>query len=93
MKDDRQNVRKLIGDNGFIEIYCKCSLETCEQRDVKGHYKKARAGLIPDFTGISSPYEEPENADLVIDTGITSLEESTNTVVDYLLERKILFSK
>ncbi len=89
MREDRRKARTLIGDNDFIEIYCKASLEVCEQRDVKGLYKKARAGLISDFTGISSPYEEPENADLIVDTGAHSLEECTNQVLGYLFRRGV----
>ena len=81
---DRDNVRK-IGGADFHEIYCKCSLEVCEDRDVKGLYKRARAGEIPDFTGISSPYEEPEFANLTIDTQ-THLAECTNKVFDYIAE-------
>ncbi len=65
-REDRQNVRKIAGAD-FHEIYCKSSLEVCEARDVKGLYKRARAGEIPDFTGISSPYEEPESAELTAD--------------------------
>jgi adenylylsulfate kinase len=79
---DRDNVRK-IGGADFHEIYCKCSLEVCEDRDVKGLYKRARAGEIPDFTGISSPYEEPEFADLTIDTE-NRLEKCTDEVFDYI---------
>jgi adenylylsulfate kinase len=79
---DRDNVRK-IGGADFHEIYCKCRLETCEDRDVKGLYKRARAGEIPDFTGISSPYEEPEFADLTVDTE-THLENCTTEVFDYI---------
>ncbi len=79
---DRDNVRKIAGPD-FHEVYCKCSLGTCEDRDVKGLYKRARAGEIPDFTGISSPYEEPEFADLVIDTE-SRLEECTQTLVDFI---------
>ena len=93
MSEDRQNARQLIGENDFIEIYCKCPLEICEQRDVKGLYKKARAGLISDFTGISSPYEEPENADLVVDTGSNSLEECTDQVLGYLFRRGVFAIK
>jgi adenylylsulfate kinase len=93
VQEDRQNARALIGNEDFIEIYCKCSLSICEERDVKGLYKKARAGLIPDFTGISSPYEEPENADLVVDTGSNSLEECTNQVLGYLFRRGIFSTK
>ena len=89
VKEDRRNARELIGDEDFIEIYCKCPLEICEERDVKGLYKKARAGIISDFTGISSPYEEPENADLIVDTGSHSLEECTDQVLGYLFRRGV----
>jgi len=81
---DRDNVRKIAG-NDFHEIYCKCSLEVCEDRDVKGLYKRARAGEIPDFTGISSPYEEPEFADLTIDTE-SHLDACSGQVYDYITE-------
>ena len=67
-KEDRRKVRAMVPVGGFIEIYCKCSISKCEERDVKGLYKKARSGEIPHFTGISSPYEEPENAEINIDT-------------------------
>ncbi len=79
---DRDNVRKIAGAD-FNEIYCKCTLEMCENRDVKGLYKRARAGEIPDFTGISSPYEEPEHADLTIDTE-SRLPDCTNEVFDFI---------
>lgn len=81
---DRENVRKIAG-NDFHEIYCKCSLEVCEDRDVKGLYKRARAGEIPDFTGISSPYEEPEYADLTVDTE-SHLPACTNQVFEFIKE-------
>ena len=80
---DRDKAREISADS-FIEIYVKCALDVCEQRDPKGLYVKARAGLIPEFTGISAPYEEPENAELVIDTGVDSLEESAAKVLAYL---------
>ena len=80
---DRDNVRKIAGVD-FHEIYCKCSLEICEDRDVKGLYKRARAGEIPDFTGISSPYEEPEYADLTVDTE-SNLEQCTQEVFDFII--------
>ncbi len=89
MREDRHYAKALIGNDDFVEIYCKCPLETCEERDTKGLYKKAKAGLIPEFTGISSPYEEPENADLVINTGSDSLEECTHQILNYLLEKGI----
>ncbi len=81
---DRENVRKIAG-NDFHEIYCQCSLEVCEERDVKGLYKRARAGEIPDFTGISSPYEEPEFAELIVDTE-SHLESCTEEVFDYVIK-------
>lgn len=87
---DREFVRELVTPADFFEIYCRCDLEICENRDVKGLYKKARAGEIPDFTGISSPYEEPENADLVLDTGRTSLESCAERVLVLLAERGVI---
>ena len=81
---DRQRIREMFSANDFIEVYCKCSIEICEQRDKKGLYKLARAGEIKDFTGISSPYEEPENAELVINTGEQSLKESVEAVINTL---------
>jgi adenylylsulfate kinase len=69
-QSDRERVRSLVPHGDFLEIYCCSSLEICERRDVKGLYKRARAGEIADFTGISSPYEEPVNAELVVDTGV-----------------------
>lgn len=65
---DRDKVRAMVGAGDFYEIYCQCPLELCEQRDVKGLYKKARSGEIQQFTGISSPYEPPLNPELIVDT-------------------------
>jgi len=79
---DRENVRKIAGSD-FHEIYCKCSLDVCEARDVKGLYKRARVGEIPDFTGISSPYEEPEDPELEIDTE-SHLDECADRVFRYI---------
>lgn len=89
-KADRALVKNLVNDDDFIEVYCQCDLSVCEDRDVKGLYKKARAGEIGDFTGISSPYEAPESADLVIRTDTQSLEESIQAVLDLLVARKII---
>ena len=80
---DRNFVRQLIGPD-FIEIFVDCSLEVCEQRDTKGMYKKARAGLIVDFTGISQPYERPEKAELVLDSARETLEKNVEKVLAYL---------
>jgi adenylylsulfate kinase len=82
---DRQNARKIAGQD-FHEIYCDCSLDICEQRDVKGLYKKARAGKIPFFTGIDSPYEAPEAAELVTKTD-ENLDQSIDLVFNYILEK------
>ncbi|WP_208586122.1 adenylyl-sulfate kinase [Gracilibacillus suaedae] len=82
---DRQNAREIIGDS-YIEIFVSTPLEVCEERDVKGLYKKARAGEIPNFTGISSPYEKPENPEIEIDTSKYSLEEATDYVVKEIMK-------
>ncbi len=87
---DRERVRKLVKDGDFIEIYCKASLDICEQRDVKGLYKKARAGEIKAFTGISSPYEAPENPEIIVETGADPLDECADQVLKLLRERGIL---
>lgn len=83
-KGDRNIARQLLPHGDFIEIYCKASLETCESRDVKGLYKLARAGKIKNYTGIDSPYEAPDNPELVIDTEGESIEESTAKVIGFL---------
>ena len=81
---DRNEARKLISSEDFIEIYCKASIETCETRDVKGLYKRARKGEIANYTGIDSPYEAPENPELIIDTDNQSLEESVSNILSFL---------
>jgi adenylylsulfate kinase len=88
---DRARVRAMVRDGDFLEIYCRCSVEECESRDVKGLYKKARSGVIKDFTGISSPYEEPVCADLIVDTEKQSLEESVEQVLSLLVSRNIIY--
>jgi adenylylsulfate kinase len=89
-RTDRERVRALVAPGDFIEIYCQCSLEICEQRDVKGLYAKARQGDLPNFTGISSPYEAPENPELIIETGSQSLQDSITQVIDLLRKRSII---
>ncbi len=84
-RKDRENAKEIIGD-GFIEIFVSTPLEECEKRDVKGLYKKARAGEIPNFTGISSPYEEPVNPDIEIDTSKYSIEEATDMVMKKIMK-------
>jgi adenylylsulfate kinase len=86
-KDDRDNIRKLVLPNNFIEIYCNASLETCESRDVKGFYKKAKEGIIKDYTGIKSPYEAPDCPELILDTDSQTIEESVEEVLNVLLPR------
>ncbi len=85
-REDRNNVRKLLEDGEFIEVYVKCSVEVCEERDTKGLYKKARTGEVKDFTGISAPYEEPLNPEITVDSSRLSIEESTRAVLNYLEE-------
>ncbi|MDV5120839.1 MAG: adenylyl-sulfate kinase [Candidatus Scalindua sp.] len=86
-REDRDAVRKLLNNGEFIEVYVKCPLDVCEERDTKGLYKKARAGEVKDFTGISAPYEEPLNPELTIDSSKLTVEESTRTVLNYLEEK------
>ncbi len=83
-RSDRDAVRAIMDDGDFIEVYVACDLDECEKRDPKGLYKKARAGEIPEFTGISAPYEEPEAAELVVDTTDQTAEESLAVIVEYL---------
>ena len=90
IKKDRNEAKKLISSDDFIEIYCKASLEVCENRDVKGLYKRARAGEIKNYTGIDSPYEEPENPELIIDTDNQSLEDSVSTILNFLELNEII---
>ena len=90
LRADREAARRITPHGDFLEIFCDSSLEVCEQRDVKGLYKKARAGEIPEFTGISSPYEPPLRAELVVPTGRLSLDESVDMVVAMLRQRGVL---
>ena len=89
-REDRIAVRNLISDGDFIEIYCKASLETCEARDLKGLYKRARLGEIKNYTGINSPYEIPDNPELIIDIDKESLEESVSKIVSFLQTKSIV---
>jgi adenylylsulfate kinase len=87
---DRDQVRALVGEGEFIEIFIDTPLEVCEGRDPKGLYKKARAGEIPNFTGISSPYEAPGNPQIHIKNNGISVEEASNKVIAYLQEKKYI---
>jgi len=87
---DLSEARKLISNDDFIEIDCKASLETCETRDAKGLYKRARAGEIKNYTVIDSPYEVPENSELKIDTYNQSLDSSVSTILKFLESNEII---
>ena len=92
-RSDRDKVRSLMAkdnEEDFIEVYCKANVEECERRDTKGLYKKAKAGIIKDFTGISSPYEEPLSPELSIETGSKSVEDCVGEVINYLEAKKII---
>ena len=84
---DRENIRNIVGKENFIEIYVNTSLEECERRDVKGLYKKARAGEIKNMTGISAPYEAPVNPDLEIVTDNKTIEASVQTILDFIIQK------
>jgi adenylylsulfate kinase len=83
-REDREHVRRILEGKDFIEVFVKCPLEVCETRDPKGLYKKARAGEVKDFTGISAPYEEPLAPELVLETATHSVPELVTQVMDYL---------
>jgi len=85
-REIRQMVRNIIGSENLIEIFVNAPLEVCEARDVKGLYKKARLGLIPEFTGISSPFEPPEHADLEVRTDLMSVEESVEVCMCHIFK-------
>jgi len=89
-RNDRNFVRNLVEYGEFIEVYVKCPLEICEARDPKGLYKKARQGIIKNFTGIDAPYEEPENPEIVIESDKESIEEAVNKIIQYLENKKII---
>jgi adenylylsulfate kinase len=90
---DRDAVRALLAPGDFIEVHVDASVETCESRDVKGLYKKARAGEIPEFTGVSAPYEAPDRPELVLDTNTQSAEESVAALVSHLEEKGYLSAR
>jgi len=84
-EDIREMAREIIGEENFVEVYINASLEVCEKRDTKGLYAKAREGKIKNFTGIDSPFEEPQNAHIIVHTDKQSIEESVSQVIDYIL--------
>lgn len=89
-RDDRAFVKQTVGEDNFFEMYVKCPIDVCEKRDPKGLYKKARAGLIKNYTGIDSPYEEPEHADLVLDTDALDVNECVSAVLKFLEDKRFL---
>ena len=89
-QEDRKLVRDLLEEKEFIEVYVKCPIETCEERDPKGLYEKARQGVIKEFTGISSPYEEPDNPEIIVESHLNSIEDSVEQIVQYLKEKKLI---
>lgn len=89
-RETRNKVREMVGAGKFVEVYVAAPLEVCEARDVKGLYKKARAGEIPQFTGVSDPYEPPENPEVVCNTHQESVQESTAKIIARLREMKLL---
>lgn len=89
-RKDRERARALFREGDFVEVYCNCPVEVCERRDPKGHYRLARRGDIKEFTGISSPYEEPDKADLILDTATRSIDDCVDLASAVLRERGIL---
>lgn len=92
-EEDRNQVRQLVESNEFIEVYVKASLEVCESRDPKGLYKKARLNEIKGFTGIDSPYEQPKNPEVIIDTDILSVEQSVDKILHFLQKNEYIEKK
>lgn len=87
LKKHREKVKAIIGKQDFYEVYCRCPVEVCEKRDPKGLYEKARKGEIKEYTGISSPYEEPENPDLILDTHLLTIEEAVSKLYDFIIDK------
>jgi adenylylsulfate kinase len=89
-REDRELVRSMFEPGEFMEIFVNCPLDVCEDRDPKGLYEKARKGQIPDFTGISSPYETPDRPEIIIQTNTMTIDESVHKILSILKEQKIL---
>lgn len=90
LRADRDRVRGMLEPHEFLEVYVRCPIEVCEARDVKGLYRRARAGEIPEFTGVSSPYEEPTQNELTLDTHLSGIEQSVEAVVDLLRAQALI---
>ena len=89
-REDREKARSLFVQGDFVEVYVKAGVSVCEKRDTKGLYQKARQGLIKEFTGISAPYEAPENSELIVNTEIQNIDESVGQILKYLEEKGVL---
>lgn len=89
-KKDRSNIRSIVKDINFVEVFVNTSIEECERRDVKGLYKKARAGEIENMTGISAPYEVPENPDIEIETENESIAAAANRIIEFITPKLLL---
>lgn len=89
-KEDRVFVREIVGDGCFFEVYVKCTVDTCEKRDPKGHYTKAKAGIIKEYTGVSAPYDIPEHPDITINTEELDVSSSVSKIIEYLADRKFI---
>jgi len=89
-REDREKVRSRLPHGDFYEVYCKCDIDTCEKRDPKGLYARARSGEIDNFTGISAPYEEPIKPDMVINTDNISIEEEVNLILNSLKKKRLI---
>jgi adenylylsulfate kinase len=88
---DRQAARDIVPPGAFVEIYCQCPLEVCEERDPKGLYRKARAGEIKEFTGVSAPYEEPLEPEIVVDTAASTPTDCVQQILEALQDRRVLY--
>ena len=91
-REDREKVRSRLPHGDFLEVYCECDLETCEARDPKGLYARARKGEIENFTGISAPYEEPIKPDIIVNTGNQTLEEEVEIIINTLIKKGLIRS-
>ena len=92
-RNSRMFVRELMSDLPFYECYVNCPVDVCETRDPKGLYRKARVGEITNMTGLTAPYEEPENPELIVNTSQTPLDDCVDKMIDFLIVRKIIFSR
>lgn len=87
---DRDIVRNIVEKSEFIEVFVKCPIEICEERDPKGLYKKARSGEITNFTGINSPYENPQSPEITVETNSSNIKDSIETIMDYLIKNQLI---